>query len=644
MDNLTTLREQLIRANEAYHLRDSPIMPDDEYDALARRYRELGGEIDWVGERPSAAFAPVTHEVPLMSLQDVFSQDELRAFLTVQTEYCVEPKIDGLSVTLRYGKGRLVQAATRGDGVTGEDVTHNALVVKSIPEEIRCDAEKLIVRGEVYMPRETFARLNRERDEEGAPPFANPRNAAAGSFRQKDSSVTAKRGLSFLAFNIQLLDGIPMPAKHHETLNLLTEWGFQANNYALVGNYEDIAREIEKIGAERAGYPFDTDGAVVKVNDLALRAELGETSRTPRWAAAYKYPAERKETVVSDIEIQLGRTGVLTPRAVLEPVSLSGSTVRYATLHNRDFITEKDIRIGDTVSVQKAGEIIPEIVSVNLNKRPPNAQPYSFPVTCPECNRAVASEAGEVAVRCINEDCPAQLVRRLIHFASRDAMDIEGLGSATVEAMCKTGLVTSIDGLYRLDRDGLLTLEGFAEKSARNLLEAVENSKGRGLARLLFGLGIRHVGQKAALTLAQTFGSIDRLMTAAEEDFSAVTDVGPVIAGSLVSYLSTDKAAELISALKENGLDMTCEVKAAGGEWEGFTFVLTGTLSSMTRDEAEGEILRRGGKASGSVSKKTGFVIAGEKAGSKLDKALALGVKVINEQEFIAMLDAYIGM
>jgi DNA ligase (NAD+) len=641
-ENLSAIRGQLLRANEAYHLHDSPIMPDDEYDALLRRYREAGGEVDWVGGRPSAAFAPVNHEVPLMSLQDIFSEEELHTFLTAGIEYCIEPKIDGLSVSLRYENGRLAQAATRGDGTTGEDVTHNALVVNNIPKTLSIAPNRLIVRGEVYMPRGTFARLNRERDEAGLPHFANPRNAAAGSFRQKDSAVTAERGLSFIAFNIQLMEGVPFPQKHHETLDLLENWGFSANKYTLADTHEAIAREIEKIGAERASYPFDTDGAVIKVNDLALRRELGETSRAPRWAAAYKYPAERKETVVLGIEIQVGRTGVLTPRATLEPVSLSGSTVRYATLHNRDFIAEKDICVGDTVSVQKAGEIIPEIVSVNLEKRPPDAVPYEFPDVCPRCSvplppiTAEAAGRREVAVRCLNDGCPAQLVRRLIHFASRDAMDIEGMGVSTVESLCKANMVDTIDGLYRLTLEDFLTLDGFAEKSAKNLLEAIEKSKGRGLARLVFGLGIRHVGQKAALTLAQTFGSIENLISATEEELSKVQDIGPVIAGSLSSYLETEQA--LIAALRECGVDMTCEVKAAGGEWEGLTFVLTGALESMTREQAGAEILKRGGRASGSVSQKTSYVIAGEKAGSKLDKAQSLGVKVITEQEFLDML------
>ncbi|MDR0325609.1 MAG: NAD-dependent DNA ligase LigA [Oscillospiraceae bacterium] len=641
-EEIKTLRELLSRADEAYYLHDDPIMQDDEYDALARRLRDLEGDVSRVGG--AAAFSPVTHDVPLMSLQDVFSMDELRAFCARteeavgETEYCVEPKIDGLSVALRYERGTLTVAATRGDGVTGEDVTHNAMVVDSIPREIANAPDRLTVRGEVFMPRETFARINSELDELGQKPFANPRNAAAGSFRQKDAAVAAQRGLSFIAFNIQFMEGAPWPETHGETLDMLKNWGFTANDYTLAASYESIAREIERIGAERPSYPFDTDGAVVKVNSLALRETLGSTARAPRWAAAYKYPPERKETVVRGIEIQVGRTGVLTPRALLEPVNISGSTVQYATLHNRDLIEQKDIRVGDAVLVQKAGEIIPEIISVVREKRPPEAVPYVFPQTCPECGSPVVSPEGEVAVRCTAGDCPAQLVRRLIHYASRDAMDIEGMGVATCELLSQKGLVTSLDGLYRLTLEELLQLEGFAEKSARNLLSAIEGSKQRGLARLLFGLGIRHVGQKAALTLAQTFGSMDALIAAPEEELTAAPDIGPVIAGSLRSYLDADPATTLVAALSAEGVDMTAEIKRSGGEWSGLTFVLTGTLETMTRDEAEARILEKGGKAAGSVSKKTSYVIAGEKAGSKLDKAQSLGVKVLSEQEFLAML------
>ena len=636
MDEVNALRALIARANEAYHVHDAPIMPDGDYDALVRRLRELGDDVTEVGA--PAAFSPVAHDAPLMSLQDVFSMDELRAFhaRAGDTEYCVEPKIDGLSVALRYQRGKLVLAATRGDGVTGEDVTHNALVVGDIPKEIAADS--LTVRGEVFMPRETFARLNAELDELGQKPFANPRNAAAGSFRQKDASVAARRGLSFIAFNIQRMEGTPWPQTHRETLEMLKHWGFRTNSYTVAASFGEIVEEIGRIGAERSRYPFDTDGAVVKVNGLALREVLGATARAPRWAAAYKYPAERGETVVREIVIQVGRTGALTPKAVLEPVGLSGVTVQNASLHNRDYIAQKDIRVGDTVIIQRAGEIIPEVVSVVTGKRPPDSVPFVFPQTCPECCGPAVSPEGEAAVRCVSEDCPAQLLRRLIHFASRDAMDIEGMGGATCELLCQKGLVTSLDGLYRLTAEDLLELEGFAEKSAQNLLAAIEGSKRRGLARLLFGLGIRHVGQKAALILAQTFGSAGALMAAPAEELTAAPEIGPVIAASLRAYLDTDRAGTLIAALSAEGVDMTCEIKRAGGEWAGLTFVLTGTLSALTRDEAEGYITERGGKAAGSVSKKTSYVVAGEKAGSKLEKAEALGVKVLTEQEFLGML------
>ena len=647
-EEIKRLRELLTKANEAYHIHDDPIMPDDEYDALMRRLRELEAGLQDDEASPTqrvgapAAFSPVRHDAPLLSLQDVFSEEELLAFCARveeaagETVYCVEPKIDGLSAALRYEGGKLTLAATRGDGVTGEDVTHNALAVADIPRELQNAPETLTVRGEVYLPRTTFETLNRQRDLDGLPPFANPRNAAAGSLRQLNASVTAGRGLSFLAFNIQRMDGFAWPETHGETLDLLKSWGFQANSYRLASNGNEVVQEIRRIGEERRSFSFDTDGAVVKVNSLRLRETLGATVRAPRWAAAYKYPPERRETVVRDIQIQVGRTGVLTPRAVLDAVLLSGSTVRYATLHNRDLIAQKDIRIGDTVNVQKAGEIIPEIVSVIKEKRPPDTEPYQFPVNCPECGAPVFVAEGEVAVRCVAEDCPAQLTRRLIHYASRDAMDIEGMGSATCEQL----RISTLDEIYRLTEADLLTLEGFAQKSAQKLLVAIGASKQRGLARLLFGLGIRHVGQKAAVSLAQTFGSMDALMKASEAELTAVPDIGSVIALSLRRYLDTERAKTLIAALSDAGVDMTAEIKREQGPWAGLTFVVTGTLASMTRDEAEARIAEKGGKAAGSVSKKTTYVVAGEKAGSKLDKAQSLGVKVLDEQAFIEMLNS----
>lgn len=647
-EEIKRLRELLTKANEAYHIHDDPIMPDDEYDALMRRLRELEETSGLQDDEASptrrvgapAAFSPVRHDVPLLSLQDVFSEEELLAFCARaeeavgETVYCVEPKIDGLSVALRYEGGKLALAATRGDGVTGEDVTHNALAVSDIPKEIQDAPDVLTVRGEVFMPRGTFEKLNQQRDLDGQPPFANPRNAAAGSFRQLNASVTAGRGLSFLVFNIQRMDGLGWPETHGETLDMLKKWGFQANSYRLASSGDDVVQEIRRIGEERAKYPFDTDGAVVKVNSLTLRETLGATVRAPRWAAAYKYPPERRESVVRGIQIQVGRTGVLTPRAVLDPVLLSGSTVRYATLHNRDLIAQKDIRIGDTVNVQKAGEIIPEIVSVVKEKRPPDAAAYQFPENCPVCGAPVFAAEGEVAVRCVAEDCPAQLTRRLIHYASRDAMDIEGMGGATCEAL----RISTLDEIYRLTEDDLLTLEGFAQKSAQKLVAAIETSKKRGLARLLFGLGIRHVGQKAAISLAQTFGSMDALIKASEAELTAVPDIGPVIAVSLRRYLDTERAGTLIAALAAAGVDMTAEIKREQGPWAGLTFVVTGTLASMTRDEAEARIAEKGGKAAGSVSKKTDYLVAGEKAGSKLDKAQSLGVKIIDEQDFLELL------
>jgi DNA ligase (NAD+) len=643
-EEIKRLRELLDKANTAYHTDDSPIMEDDEYDALARKLRELGEADDTVLQRVGApaAFSPVAHDTPLLSLQDVFSEEELYGFCdrvesaVGEVTYCVEPKIDGLSVALRYREGTLTLAVTRGDGVTGEDVTHNAMVVGDIPKTIPDAPAVLTVRGEVYMSRKTFEALNQQRDSDGQTPFANPRNAAAGSFRQLDSAVAAGRGLSFLAFNIQAMEGRAFPDTHAETLELLKSWGFQANSYRLAVNRDAVIAEIRRIGEERRTFPYDTDGAVVKVDALTLRETLGATARAPRWAAAYKYPPERRETVVRDIRIQVGRTGVLTPRAEFDPVLLSGSTVQYATLHNREMIEKKDIRIGDTVRVQKAGEIIPEVVSVVKEKRPPDAVPFVFPNACPVCGSPVTVTEGEVAARCVAEDCPAQIVRRLIHFSSRDAMDIEGMGKETCEQLKN---LPALDGLYRLTLDDLLSLDGFAQKSAENLLAAIEGSKSRGLARLLFGLGIRHVGQKAAATLARTFGSIEALVKASQDELTAASDIGPVIAESLRRYLDTDRAKALIAALSDAGVDMTAEIrKDTGGS---LTFVVTGTLETMSRAEAEGRITEKGWKASGSVSKKTDYLVAGEKAGSKLDKAVALGVKVITEQEFIKMLQEH---
>ena len=652
LDDIKALRERLQLAAEAYYGNDAPIMEDDEYDRLMRQLRELeqahpeqaapDSPTQTVGGR--AAFSPVPHTVPLLSLQDIFDFEELQAFDTrvreavPDAEYCIEPKIDGLSVVLTYENGVLTRAATRGDGRTGEDVTHNARVIKNIPQEIQNAPALLSVRGEVYMPRQSFAELNERRDSEGLPPFANPRNAAAGSLRQLDSAITAERNLAFMAFNIQEISEGRMPERHSETLDMLANWGLSANSYTIARTVSEIEAEINRLGETRSAFAFDIDGAVVKLDNLRGRESLGSTSRTPRWAIAYKYPPDRKETVVLDILIQVGRTGVLTPKAALEPVKLSGTTVQYATLHNREMIEKKDIRIGDTVLVQKAGEIIPEVVSVVKEKRPQDSKPYVFPASCPVCAAPVSEEPGQVAVRCVSPGCPAQIIRRLRHFAARDAMDIEGMGKATCELLSERGMVTAIDGVYRLCAEDFEGLEGFGEKSVTNLLAAIENSKTRGLARVLFGLGVRNVGAKAARILAERFGSIEALMAATVEEMTEIDEIGPVIAESLRDYLDTDEARSLLRALADAGVDLTAEKLVQSDDFAGKTFVLTGTLSRLTREEGESLVLRRGGKCAGSVSKKTSYVVAGEKAGSKLEKAQALGVPVLDEDEFLEMI------
>lgn len=653
-EEMDILRKRLQRAAEAYYINDNPIMEDDEYDRLIRKLREW--EDNNPNETPSdsptravggaAAFSPVPHSEPMQSLQDIFSMEELRAFDNRVREtlefpsYCVEPKIDGLSVALYYENGLLSRAATRGDGVTGEDVTHNALVIENIPKKIENAPPVLVVRGEVYMPRKSFAALNEQRDSDGLPPFANPRNAAAGSLRQLDSSVTAERVLCFMAFNIQEMSQGFWPERHSETLELLSCFGFQANTYTVCATEAEAEGEIERIGTLRASFAYDIDGAVIKLDNLHGRMLMGSTARTPRWAVAYKYPPDRKETVVKDILIQVGRTGVLTPKAALAPVRLSGTTVQYATLHNREMIEKKDIRIGDTVWVQKAGEIIPEIVSVVLEKRPESSIPFVYPLNCPVCGESVTQIPGEAAVRCLSSVCPAQITRRLIHFASRDAMDIEGMGKAVCEMLFERGMVHALDDIYALQKEDFAGIEGFGEKSVSNLLSAIEGSKTRGLSRVLFGLGIRNAGAKAARILAGRFGSAEALLAASQEEMTAIDEIGPVIAESVYTYLHTENTRALLRSLSEKGVVLTEEKTAVTDRFSGKIFVLTGTLSGLTREEGEALVLRQGGKCSGSVSKKTSYLVAGEKAGSKFTKAQALGIPVLNEQEFLALLEA----
>ena len=648
------LRRELNQANYEYYVKDDPTMSDYDYDHKLRRLEELEGAhpelitpdspTQRVGGKALESFTQVTHRVPLESLQDVFDFDELRAFdqrvrgVEPKVSYSVEPKVDGLSVALEYQDGQFVRGATRGDGLVGEDVTENLKTVKSIPLSIHDVPGTLIVRGEVYMPKKVFHALNEEREKRGEALFANPRNAAAGSLRQLDPKIAAQRRLDIAVFNIQWAENEDFHS-HTQGINYLADKGFKVIPHVICSSIEEAVAQVQAIGEGRENYPFDIDGAVSKVDDLAQRQTLGSTAKFPRWAAAYKYPPEVKTSRLTDIVIQVGRTGVLTPKAVLEPVRLAGTTVTNATLHNQDFITEKDIRIGDTVLVRKAGEIIPEVLSVVMEKRPDDAVPYRFPEVCPECGAPVARDEDGAHIRCTGAECPAQLLRNLAHFASRDAMDIEGLGIAVVENLVKAGLVKTPGDLYFLREEDVAELERMGKKSAQNLLSAIEKSKSQDLSRLLFAFGIRQVGQKAGKILAQRFGSLDNLQAATVEELTQVDDIGAITAQSIVDWFASPQSQHLIARLKEAGVNMQAEQKGEDQRFAGKTFVLTGTLDRFTRAEATKMIEDRGGKAAGSVSKKTTYVVAGEAAGSKLRKAQELGVPVLTQEEFLALME-----
>lgn len=648
------LRRELNQANYEYYVKDDPTMSDYDYDHKLRRLEELEGAhpelvtldspTQRVGGKALESFTQVTHRVPLESLQDVFDFDELRAFdqrvrgVEPKVSYSVEPKVDGLSVALEYQDGQFVRGATRGDGLVGEDVTENLKTVKSIPLSITDVPGTLIVRGEVYMPKKVFHALNEEREKRGEALFANPRNAAAGSLRQLDPKIAAQRRLDIAVFNIQWAENEDFHS-HTEGINYLADKGFKVIPHVICSTIEEAVEQVKAIGEGRENYPFDIDGAVIKVDNLAQRQTLGSTAKFPRWAAAYKYPPEVKPSRLTDIVIQVGRTGVLTPKAVLEPVRLAGTTVTNATLHNQDFITEKDIRIGDTVLVRKAGEIIPEVLSVVMEKRPDDAVPYRFPEVCPECGAPVARDEDGAHIRCTGAECPAQLLRNLAHFASRDAMDIEGLGIAVVENLVKAGLVKTPGDLYFLREEDVAELERMGKKSAQNLLSAIEKSKSQDLSRLLFAFGIRQVGQKAGKILAQRFGSLDNLQAATVEELTQVDDIGAITAQSIVDWFASPQSQHLIARLKEAGVNMQAEQKGEDQRFAGKTFVLTGTLDRFTRAEATKMIEDRGGKAAGSVSKKTTYVVAGEAAGSKLRKAQELGVPVLTQEEFLALME-----
>ena len=624
--------------------------PQKEIEELTReleaQYPEFASPLSptkRVGGEALSRFEKVEHAVPLESLQDVFSEEEVGEFdrrlrETVRdAAYSVEPKVDGLSVALEYRDGVFVRGATRGDGRIGEDVTENLKTIRSIPLRIDDAPSRLIVRGEVFMPREVFEKLNAAREEAGKSLFANPRNAAAGSLRQLDPSIAAERRLDILIFNLQLAEGIEFQT-HAQTLDYLKQRHFKVIPYQLCATAAEATEEIRRIGQERYGYSFDIDGAVVKLNHLADRALLGSTAKFPRWACAYKYPPEIRETVLEDIVVQVGRTGVLTPKAVVRPVRLAGTTVTNATLHNQDFISEKDIRIGDTVKIRKAGEIIPEILSVETEKRPAGTSPYRLPSLCPVCGAPVERDPDGAALRCTGAECPAQLSRNIAHFVSRNAMDIDGLGDAIVEQLITMGAVRSPADIYFLTLDELKSLWKSGSKAAQKLLAAIESSKNNDLSRLIFALGIRQVGEKAAKVLAKTFGSLDALMQATQEELTQIRDIGAVTAENIVSWFASPQSRHLISRLREAGVNFESTAVQDDGRFAGMTFVLTGALSLFTRDEATEKIEAHGGKAAGSVSKKTTYLVAGENAGSKLKKANELGIPVLSEQEFLSML------
>ena len=650
---IEALRAEIEEHNRHYYDEDAPVISDFEYDALLRRLEELEAAhpefydpkspTQHVGGTVKSSFAPVTHEVPLESLNDVFSFEELRAFderVTAELpgrEYSVEPKIDGLSMSLEYENGVFVRGATRGDGVTGEDVTENLKTVRNLPMRLKNAPPRLIVRGEVYMSRAVFEELNAARAARGEPLLANPRNAAAGSMRQQDPKVAAARKLDICVFNVQKAEGVSFET-HGESLDALASYGFYVVPHTICAGMDACCERIREIGEGREAFPYDIDGAVVKINSLAQRAELGSTAKAPRWAAAYKYPPEVKESVVRDIVVQVGRTGVLTPKAVIEPVRLAGTTVSNATLHNQDFISRLDVRVGDTVLVRKAGEIIPEVLEVVKSKRPEGAEPYFLPDKCPECGAPIVRDEDGAAMRCTGAECPAQRLRNIVHFASREAMDIEGLGESVAESLVSAGLLTTPAGIYYLKAEDIARLDRMGKKSAENLIGAINRSKSAGLARLLCAFGIRQVGSKAGKVLAGRFGTLDRLMAATEEELREIPDIGEVTARSIREWLDSEQSQHQIRLLREAGVSFDSAETVTDGRFGGMTFVLTGTLPSYTRDEAARIIESLGGKVSGSVSKKTAYVLAGEAAGSKLAKAESLGVKIIGEAEFNEMI------
>lgn len=653
-EEMKQLRDTLNENGYRYYVLDAPTMSDYEYDMLNRRLEELEAEhpeeitpdspTQRIGGKMLQGFSPYTHEVPLESLQDVFNGEEVAEFcdrmdeaLGTLVEYSVEPKVDGLSVALEYRDGVFVRGATRGDGRVGEDVTENLKTVRSIPMTLPEKLPRLIVRGEVYMSRAVFEEINAMRELQGKPLMANPRNAAAGSLRQLDPKLCAERKLDIQVFNLQLAEGRAF-ASHSETLDYLASQRFKVIPHKTFSGTSAVQAEIDRINDQRMEYPFDIDGAVVKVNSLSDRTILGSTAKFPKWAVAFKYPPEKKPSRVLDIVVQVGRTGVLTPKAVLEPVRLAGTTVTNATLHNQDYIAEKDIRVGDTVIVQKAGEIIPEIVEVVKDQRPEGTTPYFLPETCPVCGAPVSRDPDGAAIRCTGAECPAQLLRNITHFASRDAMDIEGLGPAVVQQLVENDLIRNAADLYGIRAADVAKLDRMGAKSAENLIRAIETSKANDLSRLIYGLGIRQVGEKAAKVLSAHFRTFDALAAATAEELTEINDVGAITAQCIVDYLASPQSQDLIRRLKEAGVNMESTQQPVSQRFSGMTFVLTGELTAYSRKEAGAKLEALGAKVSGSVSKKTTCVVAGEAAGSKLRKAQELGIPVLDEAQFLVLI------
>ena len=651
---IDALRREINYHSRLYYVEDAPVISDYDFDMLMQRLKKLEEEhpelitpdspTQRVGGQALSKFEQVQHQVPLESLTDVFSVDELYAFgdrmdslIDGPHAYTVEPKIDGLSMSLEYENGVFVRGATRGDGLIGENVTENLRTVRSLPLRIENAPARLIVRGEVYMSKAVFQELNARREINGEALLANPRNAAAGSMRQLDPKIAASRKLDIVCFNMQYSsDGGYV--SHAQTLDAMKAMGFPTVPYVRYDRIEDCVERIAWLGEHRDELAYDMDGAVIKIDSLSQREALGSTAKAPRWAVAFKYPPEKKESKVLDVVVQVGRTGVLTPKVIVSPVRLAGTTVSAATLHNQDNIDRLDLRIGDTVLLQKAGEIIPEVLSVNKDKRPDWAVPFVMPDICPECGSPVVRDEDGAALRCTSPECPAQRLRNIAHFASREAMDIDGLGISVCESLINNGLVSSAADLYYLEKDKVAQLERMGGKSAANLMTAIENSKSAGLARLLCAFGIRQVGQKAAKVLASHFADLDSLMAAKTEELTAIPDIGGITAGFITEWFSLPQSLHLIGRLRAAGVDFTSHEEKKDDRFAGQTFVLIGTLSKYTRDEASAIIESLGGKASGSVSKKTSYVLAGENAGSKLTKAESLGIRIISEDEFEQMI------